>query len=265
VNTIYPTARIEPNRTVTHDPVLYTEPDESYTRIENYSVRDLNSPVSVEWTQVGAYHLQWVTNETQDAAYNQTIENVTGEGVSVFADGDRYQEISRERGNLVIHTNRSATWDVYQYDFPQVVSNTNVSVGGGETQSVQVTVRNPNEFALHDVQLTLEHGWIESVEPTTQDIPSGESVTFNVTLHVPAGTQSTTYTLPMNVTSVETGEVGTKDLRVAVGGGIITRGGLPVSRFALLVGGVVLLIALVLYQMARSGQLSNLRKELEKI
>jgi uncharacterized membrane protein len=130
---------------------------------------------------------------------------VTSNGVSVFADGERYRNFRLNAdGDLVIAVNESTTWDVYQYDYPTVTSDTNVSVKAGQNKTFQVEVHNPNDFRLHDVKLVLTHGWVESVEPQTQDIGPDETAMFNVTLAVPFGTQATTYTLPMNVTSTET-------------------------------------------------------------
>jgi hypothetical protein len=264
VNTIYPTTQVDPDRNIVHGPALYSEPDETYSPVEQYTVEGLTEPLSVEWKQVGPYHLQWVTNESR--TYNQTIVNVTSEGVSVFANGDRYRDFKRESDDdLVIHVNGSTTWDVYQYDYPQIQSDTDVSVDRGQSKTVEVVVDNPNDFTLRNVELVLEHGWIRDVEPSVQDIPSGESATFEVTVKVPDGTVSTTYTMPMNVTSTETGEVDTENLEVSVGGGVTTAAGVPLTRFGLIAGGIVFLGALSLLYFARSGQLARLRRELEKI
>jgi hypothetical protein len=264
VNTIYPTPRIEPNRTVEHRPALFADPDQTHVRMENYSVQDLSSPLEVEWKQVGPYHLQWVTNES--GTYNQTIENVTSNGVSVFADGERYRNFwLTADGDLVIAVNGSTTWDVYQYDYPTVTSDTNVSVKAGQNKTIQVEVHNPNDFRLHDVEFVLIHGWVESVEPKTQDIGPGETATFNVTIAVPFGTQATTYGLPMNLTSTETGEIDTKDIEVTVGGSFPGTAGAPISRFGLILGGVVLFAALLIVHLSRTGRLEDLKSEIEEI
>lgn len=262
VNTIYPTTQVDPGRNIVHGPALYIEPDETYTPVDQYSVTELSSPLSVEWKQVGPYHLQWVTNES--GPYNQTIENVTTEGVSVFADGDRYREFTRKDDDLVIRTNSSATWDVYQYDYPGVRGGTDVSVDSGQTETIEVEVYNPNDFTLHGVNLVLDHGWIVD-DPVAQDIGAGETVTFEVDIQVPYGTQTTTYDLPMNVSSVETGEVETTDIEVDVGGGLTSTAGTPLTQSGLILGGVALLLGLLVYQLARSGWVETVRRELDKI
>lgn len=264
VNVIHPSEVVRPNRTVVHQTPLYAEPDESYIRMDNYSVSDLTSPLSVEWKQVGPYHLSWVTNETTDPVYDQRIESVTSEGVSVFADGQRYTDIDRVGDDLVIHVNGSTTWDVFQYDFPRVISDTNVSIDAGRTEAIQVVVDNPNNFTLHDTRLVVSHGWIEEIDPIYHDIPANGNATYNVTIHVPFGTEATEYAIPMNVTSTETGEVSTKDINVNVGGGLITAGvGIP--NIALVALGVLVLIGLLTYQAHRSGELEKFRRNLEEL
>lgn len=256
-NVIHPTEQLASGEYVTHDP-LYAESDETYLQMTNYSVSGVDSPVEVVWNDVSGSHLQWTT-DTQDPSYVHTVHNVTSDGVHVLADGERYDNWNRTGTDVNINVSGDTTWDVFTYD-NLTITTESVSVVPGETKTVDITVKNPNNFAVHNVRVQAENSWVTDISPAYQTIPAGETETFEVTIHVPAGTQETTYDLGMAVASSETGEVNTDDITVDVSGGVVV-GGTGIPTMWLFAGLIVLLVGLVLFQLRRTGGLQDQLEE----
>jgi hypothetical protein len=257
VNTVYPSTQVDPNRTVEHDPPL----DERSEPVPRYTVANHSSPVTVEWTDVDPYHLQWRATGT---GYTQRIANVDTDGAQVLRNGDNVAA-TRQNGTLTIPTDANGTFDVYLYDNLEIRSDLEVRAPAGSRTNLTVRVYNPNPFTVHDVHPLVGSSWVYDTDPYEQDIAPNETATYTVIVEPPAGATSASYELPLGLTSSETGVIDTEDATVRVGGTGALVSGTGDDRLLIVLGALVLLLLLGILTAWQEGSLEDLWTKINEI